>query len=292
VREGCAAAAVLAAAGAGSPGAAAGGDVAWAAALPESTVALITRRVAERLTTLETPPDVSAVFPLLQPPPLADAAPEALVVYADRLADPGNLGTLLRAAAAFGATALVTSPDTTDHLAPKVVRASMGAVFALPIHAGLPLNEVQQALSGAGRAARIHTYGLAAHGGADLRSADLRRPAVLCVGAERAGLSDQTAALADTLLTIPLAGHATVPSAPASASAAAPGGGAAAAVPGEVESLNAGVAGAIALYEFWCRSAGAPPACADAYGGTPSADADACGVPPTGAGSHPRQMKR
>jgi TrmH family RNA methyltransferase len=191
-------------------------------------VALITRRVAERITTLETPPEVSAVFPVPDPPSLAGVVTaSSLIVYADHVADPGNLGTLLRAAAAFGAAALITSPDSADHLAPKVVRASMGAIFALPVRAGLPLADVRAALGD------VRIYGLAAHGGTDLRSGDVRRPAVLCVGAERAGLAAQTAALADELLTIPLAGGK----------------------PDGVESLNAGVAGAIALYELACRRA-------------------------------------
>jgi tRNA G18 (ribose-2'-O)-methylase SpoU len=78
-------------------------------------------------------------------------------------------------------------------------------------------------------------YGLTAHGGEALGASGLERPAVLVVGAERAGLSRTVSAHVDRLVTIPLA--------PAAATA--------------VESLNAGVAGAIALYEF-SRRAGAP----------------------------------
>jgi TrmH family RNA methyltransferase len=211
----------------------------------------VTRRVAERISTLETPADVAAIFPLPQPPPLARATGSgALVIYADRIADPGNLGTLLRAAAAFGAVAVLTSPGCADHLSPKVVRASMGAIFTIPTYADA---ELAPALRDLGDAA---VYGLVAHGGADLRSADLRRPAVLCVGAERAGLSAETAKHAHELLTIPLAG---------------------------AESLNAGVAGAIALYEFARRHDPAAPA------GRPAAEApaheDESGPPPsTGRG--------
>jgi len=78
-------------------------------------------------------------------------------------------------------------------------------------------------------------YGLDAHRGEPLDATALTRPAVLVVGAERAGLSAAAARRVDHLLTIPLA--------PAR--------------PGAVESLNAGVAGAIALYEFARRSSGA-----------------------------------
>ena len=208
---------------------------AGAAALhDEGSVALpvtaITRKVAEKLTTLETPPPVMAVFPELLPPPLAALrSADLLAVYADRIADPGNLGTLMRAAAAFGAAALLCSRDCADPFAPKVVRASMGAVFSLALYTDQPLAGALRDLEPA------RAYGLAAHGGADLATAALARPAVLCVGAERAGLSPEVAQLVVEQLTIRLA----------------PGVAA-------IESLNAGVAGAIALYEF-SRRAGATP---------------------------------
>ena len=105
----------------------------------------------------------------------------------------------------------------------------MGALFGLPVFPDLPLADVLDQLPPA------TVYGLAAHGGEQLDATDLRRPAVLVVGAERAGLSRGSLAHVGRLVTIPLA----VP-------------------PGEaVESLNAGVAGAIALYEFSRRPAGA-----------------------------------
>lgn len=190
-------------------------------------------RVARRVSTLETPADVVAVFPIPERPSLGavtagDARP--LVVYADGIQDPGNLGTLVRAAVAFGAAALVTSRGGADPYGPKTVRATMGALFGLPVLAELPLAEVAAALPEAA------VYGLAAHGGTPLDAAELRRPAVLAVGAERAGLSPASLALVTRLVTIPLAPSAA----------------------GTVESLNAGVAGAIALYELSRRSAPAP----------------------------------
>ncbi len=216
---------------------AAGGPAASGAAAPADgpppAVYPVEERVARRLSTLETPPDVLAVFPLPQRPPLAalrDAAAEGpLLVYADGIGDPGNMGTLLRAAVAFGATAMATASGSADVYGPKTVRASMGAVFGLSLWPELPLGDLLEQLPAA------EVYGLAAHGGAPLPAAGLRRPAVLVVGAERPGLSAQTLAHVTRLLTIPLA--------PAR--------------PGAVESLNAGVAGAIALYEFSRRPAGA-----------------------------------
>jgi TrmH family RNA methyltransferase len=210
-------------------------------------VFVVTARVAARLSTLETPADVVAVLPLPERRPISSlrrpatspktaalhegrgesaAAAQAaalLVVYVDGVQDPGNVGTLVRAAAAFGASALVTSPRSADLFGPKTVRASMGALFAVPVFPELQLADVVDQLQG------VTVFGLAAHDGEPLAAARLTRPAVLVVGAERAGLSRTVSAHVDRLVTIPLA-----PAVP-------------------VESLNAGVAGAIALYEFWRR---------------------------------------
>jgi TrmH family RNA methyltransferase len=189
-------------------------------------------RVAQKISTLETAPDVMAVFPLPEPVPLGSLAgrgSEQLVVYADGIADPGNMGTLVRAAVAFGAAALVASPGSADVFGPKTVRASMGALFGLPLYPDVQLGEALSRL----RFERV--YGLAAHGGAPIGGADLRRPAALVVGAERAGISPLARRHVTDLVTIPLA--------PALGSV--------------VESLNAGVAGAIALYEFSRRLSGA-----------------------------------
>lgn len=207
-------------------------------ALAGLRVLTLTRRVAEKLTTLQTAPDVMGVFALPSAPPLESlASPAAVVVYADRIADPGNMGTLIRAAAAFAAAALVASPGCVDLFSPKVVRASMGAVFSLPLYPDTALGEVTRALG------QAQVYGLVAHGGEPLPRAALSRPAVVCVGSERAGIEPPVLRQVARRLTIPLA----------------PGG------RGGVESLNAGVAGAVALYEF-SRRAG------DVVGHTPVAE--------------------
>jgi tRNA G18 (ribose-2'-O)-methylase SpoU len=227
-----------------------------AAAAP-SPFFVVNDRVASRISTLETPVDAVAVFPLPERLPLASvlgpgsgpkaaalrlaagepprrggasALSELLVVYLDGVQDPGNAGTLIRAAAAFGASALVVSPGSADPYGPKTVRAAMGALFGLPVFTEKSLADVCDQLPAA------TVFGLTAHGGEPLGSAALRRPAVLVVGAERTGLSRGALAHATRLVTIPLA--------PAAA--------------GAVESLNAGVAGAIALYEFSRRPDGAP----------------------------------
>ncbi|HEX5642640.1 MAG TPA: RNA methyltransferase [Thermoleophilia bacterium] len=211
----------------------AAGELGERLGLDPASVFTVVDRVAARISTLETPADVVAVLPLPERRPVSSLLGPAvvpLVVYVDGVQDPGNVGTLIRAAVAFGASALVTSAGSADLYGPKTVRASMGALFGLPVFAELPLGDV------VGQLPAATVYGLAAHGGEPLDGARLERPAVLVVGAERAGLSRAALAHVGRLLTIPLP--------------AAPG--------GAVESLNAGVAGAIALYEFSRRPAGAP----------------------------------
>lgn len=230
-------------------GAAGAGVDGVAGVLASVHVQPVTERVARKISTLETPPDVMAVFAAPTPPPLRTlASPGSLVLYVDHVADPGNLGTLLRSALAFGATALATSPGCVDPLSPKVVRAGMGAVFGLPVYAEARVVDISRDLGGAA------VYGLTAHGGTDLRALKPRLPAVICVGAERAGLSPEVAALCDELVTIPLPGKApaAAPSGgyPGGIGQTGRGGGGAA-----VESLNAGVAGSIALYELSRRTA-------------------------------------
>ena len=257
VRQGSAAE-VAAAGGAAGGGA---GEAVKPAALAGLTVYALTERVAAKVSTLETAPDVMAVFPLPARLPLealrGGATPTAggrppalgpLVVYADGVGDPGNMGTLLRAAAAFGAAALAAAPGSVDLYAPKTVRASMGAVFALPLYQGLRLADLKARLG----VERV--YGLVAHGGSPLAEADLRRPTVLCVGAERAGLAPETLAHVTHPLTIELG--------PGGAGAGTTG-----ALPPGVESLNAGVAGAIALYEFARRERAAAHGAAARSGG-------------------------
>ena len=126
-----------------------------------------------------------------------------------RVRDPGNVGTLLRAADAFGA-AVSLSPGCADPLAPKALRASVGAIFRVPL---VPWGEE-----------RGRRVALVAHGGLPLSDVPLDGPVVLLLGSEREGLPASVVAGDDVVL-------ATIPT------------------PGAAESLNVAMAGAIALYE-------------------------------------------
>mgnify|MGYP000080907632 CR=1 FL=1 len=161
----------------------------------------------------ETPQGLLAVIPL---PELPLPPHPTLTLVLDRLRDPGNLGTALRAALAAGVDQVLLAPGTVDATNPKVVRAAMGAHFHLPI-AALRWERIAAALEG------CRIYLASTRGGLDYAAVDWREPAALVIGGEAAGADAQAAALADAEITIPMAST--------------------------VESLNAAVAAAVILFE-------------------------------------------
>jgi RNA methyltransferase, TrmH family len=139
-----------------------------------------------------------------------------LVVVAGGLQDPGNLGTLVRSAEAFGATGLILLPGTVSLWNAKTLRASSGSAFRLPAIA-MTADDAFAAL----RAHGVQVFATVARDGSG--EPDLRGPAALLLGNEGAGLPDEWLAVADARVTIPCHGR--------------------------VESLNAAVAGSVLLYD-------------------------------------------
>ena len=125
---------------------------------------------------------------------------DLLLLVACGLQDPGNLGTLMRSAAAFGASALLTLHETVSPFNPKAVRSSAGAIFHLPVLAGLTVNELVHRL----RAARIRIVATDRHSPSPLDQADLRGSVAIMVGREASGLPPQIAREASLRLSIPI----------------------------------------------------------------------------------------
>jgi TrmH family RNA methyltransferase len=133
-----------------------------------------------------------------------------LCVYLHRVADPGNVGTIVRSARAFGASCVVLGPDCADPFGPKAVRASMGAIFEVPVARTQGVGELPgeriALVAGAGAP-------LAGPAGGDT---------TIVVGAERGGLPADVSGACERIARIPIAG----------------------------DSLNAAMAATIALYEL------------------------------------------
>jgi len=122
----------------------------------------------------------------------AEAPAGPLCVYLHGIADPGNVGAVLRSAVAFGASSVALGPGTADPYGPKAVRASMGALFAVPVARAEPGD-----LPG-------ETVALVAHAGEPL-AGPAEGPVTLLVGAERSGLPDDVVAACDRVAHIPIA---------------------------------------------------------------------------------------
>lgn len=174
----------------------------------------VSKNIMKSLSDTETPQGILAVLELssLPIPSLVN-----FVLIPDQIRDPGNLGTLLRSAAATGVQAALLPPETTDAFAPKVVRSGMGAHFRLPIHA-MTWDEIEHIC----KSANLQIY-IADMNGRSCWETDLRQPIALIVGGEAEGVSDEARELTTQKISIPMAGR--------------------------VESLNAGVAGSVLMFE-------------------------------------------
>lgn len=188
--------------------------VALAARLPASATVVLAENLFDALSGLETPAGVLAAVPTPAGRPVPDDAP--LVLALEDVQDPGNVGTLLRSAAAAGAGHVLLSPTCAFAWSPKVLRAGQGAHFAINVVEGADLAAFLAAYRGA-------SVALGGREAADLYGLDLRGPVAFLVGNEGAGLSSATLAAATHRARIPM--------------------------PGAAESLNAGVAGSLALFE-------------------------------------------
>ena len=182
----------------------------------------ITQPVAEKLAGTRSTQGVFALFetPATDPAPLLAAARRILALEA--VQDPGNVGTLLRSAAAFGFDAVLLGPGCAAPFSPKVLRASMGAAGRLPLGVCADLPAALGALRGRG----VACLAAALYKARPLDAVGTQFPGGVCVviGSEGQGLSDVAIAACSAAVRIPMTDR--------------------------VESLNAGVAGSILLWHF------------------------------------------
>src|SRR6266849_9896603 len=144
------------------------------------------------------------------------------VVVLAGLQDPGNLGTILRSAEAFGSAGIVIGEGTVSQFNTKVIRASAGSVFRLPLFAAKSTDVMERVLAGL-RANDVRLVATSSHKGTPLDQANLTGSLAVFIGSEGSGLPRSLMAKVQDTVAIP---HTP-----------------------QVESLNAGVAGSIMLYE-------------------------------------------
>ncbi len=154
----------------------------------------------------------------LQPNPKIGKVDFVLIL--DEVKDPGNMGTILRTAAAAGAQAMIIAPGCVDPYAPKVLRSGMGAHFNIPI---LMLNwpEIVEFCKRPGN--NLTVYLAESASGTSMWTMDLRQPIAIIIGSEADGASMDAKQAASMVINIPM--------------------------PGGSESLNASIAAGILLYE-------------------------------------------
>ena len=148
------------------------------------------------------------------------AVADDVVLALDRVRDPGNLGTIIRTADAVGVKHIILVGDTTDPFALETVRATMGSVFAVPLHRATEAEFLNWRTGFKGLVTGTHLKG-----SVDYRTIDYSgKPVLLLMGNEQAGLTEAMAGSCERLIRIPQAGRA--------------------------DSLNLAVATGVALYEI------------------------------------------
>jgi 23S rRNA (uridine2479-2'-O)-methyltransferase len=193
--------------------------------VPAATFAVSPELMRELGEKNEAPPELLVVAAL----PADDLAripvgPGLLAVVADRPSSPGNLGTVIRSADAFGASGVIVTGHAADPYDPRSVRASTGSLFSLPVvrvPSPRPVLDWVAAIRAGGTG--VSLVGTDEGGELDITEVDLARPTLLLVGNETAGLSAAWREACDHLARIPMLGTAS--------------------------SLNAAMAASIALYE-------------------------------------------
>lgn len=141
------------------------------------------------------------------------------LLFLDEVQDPGNMGTIIRTADAFNADGIIITDGCVDPYNPKVVRATMGSIFRVPLYY---ISDKVQELKKL-KDMNIQIYSTSLNGSIPVYDANFNEGFILTIGNESNGVSEEIFSLSDKLIKIPM--------------------------PGKAESLNAGVAASIIMYE-------------------------------------------
>lgn len=181
---------------------------------------IVSEQVMESISATKSPPGIAALCRFIHDDFETLVNTGNKFAFLDNISDPGNLGTLVRTAHAAGLNALFVSDNCADIYNPKTIRATMGSIFYIPFTI-----DVQAAkLLKTAKALGLKLLGLQAGAGKSIYDTDISGPTVLLIGSEAAGLSET--------LTSEIKDFASIP------------------MNTDVESLNAAIAGSIAMMEF------------------------------------------
>ena len=174
----------------------------------------VTEEVMKRISSLVSPPSVMAVCEQLKPDDI-----NGNVLLLDRLQDPGNLGTIIRSAVAFGFKTIIASNDTVDFYNDKTIRSSEGMLFNINLIRGNLLDMIELL-----KEKGYHVIGTDVKDGYDIRKIK-KESIALVIGNEGSGMSNETRRHCDGFVKIPMKSNC--------------------------ESLNAAVASSILMYEVY-----------------------------------------
>lgn len=192
------------------------------AQLPQETeLARVPDRLFRQLAQTQAPQGIAALIELHSVEfQTVLARPDAILVVACALQDPGNTGTIIRSADALGATAVITLMNTVNPYNPKAVRSCAGSILRLPVFANLQSDVLFKQL----RASGLRIVAADPHSSQVISEADFQGPVAVLIGKEAAGLPPEIQREADQLLRIPIRA--------------------------EADSINAATAAGIFLYEI------------------------------------------
>lgn len=191
----------------------------WLDELHQADKYLLSGALFKKIADTETPRAVAAIIPFDFNNPLELESDSSIYIILDCLQDPGNMGTIIRTAAAVGVHTVYCLRGTVDPFSPKVLRATAGNIFRVRIEEVDGPKPLVEEL----KANNITTVAAVPGEGKIYWEADLNKPIALMIGNESRGLSDELLNLTDIKVQLPLAG--------------------------EVDSLNASIAAGIILYE-------------------------------------------
>ena len=180
----------------------------------------IESRLFKAIADTETPQGIIAVAPIPTPDFTRLMGQNASLILLDQIADPGNLGTIIRTAWALDIDGVLLNDGCTDPFSPKAVRASMGGILNVPVYTSVGEMEIELL-----KTAGYQVIGTALDTGNTIFANDYQKPTVIVIGSEARGISPKIKACCNNFSKIP-----TNP---------------------EVDSLNAAVACAIIMMEVW-----------------------------------------